>query len=97
LDPSDFLKLTMKWTTPAACLVLAASMVASQPTGQKTEDLAFWKETPMDKAVKEFEMKCAQRNDQVSCLKFKVLNLLDEMFRKDSYKVSSPKGRNTVP
>jgi hypothetical protein len=69
------------------CLILAASLVASQPTGQKTADKAFWKETPMDGVVREFEMKCAQRNDHVSCLKFKVLKLLDEIFRKDSYKV----------
>ena len=69
------------------CLTLAALLVSSHPTGQKTADKAFWKETPMDGAVQEFEMKCAQPNDNVSCLKLKVLKLLDEIFRKDSYKV----------
>ena len=73
------------------CLMLAASLVASlvasHPTGQKTADKAFWKETPMDGVVQEFEMKCAQGNDHVSCLKLKVLKLLDKIFRKDSYKV----------
>jgi len=69
------------------CLMLAASLVASHPTGQKTADKAFWKETPMDGAVQEFETKCAQGNDHVSCLKLKVLKVLDEIFRKDSYKV----------
>jgi hypothetical protein len=69
------------------CLMLAASLVASHPTGQKTADKAFWKETPMDGVVQGFEMKCAQGNDHVSCLKLKVLKLLDEIFRKDSYKV----------
>jgi hypothetical protein len=49
--------------------------------------MAFWKETPMDGAVQELELKCGQTNDPVSCLKFKVLSLLDEVFRKDSYKV----------
>lgn len=79
------------------CLILAASLAASQPTGQKTKDMAFWKETPMDGVVQEFEMKCAQRNDHTSCLKFKILNLLDEMLRKDSFKVSKPKGEVAVP
>jgi hypothetical protein len=69
------------------CLMLAASLVASHPTGQTTSDKAFWKETPMDGVVQEFEMNCAQGNDHVSCLKLKVLKLLDEIFRKDSYKV----------
>ncbi|KDR14186.1 hypothetical protein L798_11594, partial [Zootermopsis nevadensis] len=64
------------------------SLAASQPTGQKAKDAAFWKETPMDGVVQEFQTKCAQRNDHASCLKFKVLNLLDEMFRRDSFKVS---------
>jgi hypothetical protein len=50
--------------------------------------MAFWEETPMDGAVQELETKCTQRNDQVSCLKFKVLNFLDQIFRKESYKVS---------
>ena len=70
------------------CLILAASLVASHPTGQEKVDKAFWKETPMDGVVQEFEMKCAQGNDNVSCLKFKVLKMLDEIFRNDSYKVS---------
>jgi hypothetical protein len=78
----------MNLRSPAACLILAASLVASLPTGEKTQDTAFWEETPMDGAVQELEIKCAQRNDHVSCLKFKVLNLLDQIFRKDSYKVS---------
>jgi hypothetical protein len=77
----------MKPTLPAACLVVLASLVASLPTGDKTQDVAFWKETPMDGAVQELELKCGQRNDPISCLKFKVLSLLDEVFRKDSYKV----------
>lgn len=75
------------------CLILLASLAASQPTGQKTAEKAFWKETPMDGAVQEFEVKCAQGNDHISCLKFKVLKLLDEIFRKDSYKVRKKQRR----
>jgi hypothetical protein len=86
----------MKLRSPSACLILAASLVASLPTGEKTQDMAFWQETPMDGAVQELETKCAQRNDQVSCLKFKVLNLLDQIFRKDSYKVSRLNAAVTV-
>jgi hypothetical protein len=83
----------MKLRSPAVCLVLAASLVASLPTGEKAQDMVFWKETPMDAVVQELEMNCAQRNDHVSCLKFKVLNLLNEIFRKDSYKVSKTEWR----
>jgi hypothetical protein len=79
----------MDLRSPAACLILAATLVASLPTGEKTQDTAFWKETPMDGTVQELEMKCGKKNDPVSCLKFKVLSLLDEIFRKDSYKVST--------
>jgi hypothetical protein len=70
-----------------ASLILVASLVGSLPTGEKTQDTAFWEETPMDGAVQELQIKCAERNDHVSCLKFKVLNFLDQIFRKDSYKV----------
>jgi len=47
----------------------------------------------MDGVVQELEMMCTQRNDHVSCLKFKVLRLLDEMFKQDSYKVSTQNNR----
>lgn len=92
LDQFNFLTVTMKWKSPTVCLILAASLAASHPAGEKEKDMAFWKETPMDRVVQEFEVKCAQSNDHSSCLKFKVLSLLDEMFRKDSYKVRKPKG-----
>lgn len=96
LNPSNFQRVAMKWRSPAVCLVLAASLAASQPTGQKAKDAAFWKETPMDGVVQEFQTKCAQRNDHASCLKFKVLNLLDEMFRRDSFKVSKRSSVNAI-
>jgi hypothetical protein len=75
------------------CLILMTSLGASQPTRNKTENIAFWKDTPMDGVVQELEMMCTQRNDHVSCLKFKVLRLLDEMFKQDSYKVSTQNNR----
>ncbi|XP_069679316.1 uncharacterized protein [Periplaneta americana] len=79
------------WRTSIVCVVLAASIATSQPAKQNRlpdDTKAFWKETPMDGAVQEMKTRCVQKNDQVSCLKFRVLKLLDEMLRKDSYKVS---------
>ncbi|KAI4495750.1 hypothetical protein M0802_008373 [Mischocyttarus mexicanus] len=48
----------------------------------------LWKGTNLDQMVDQTKAECAQKNDEVSCMKFKVLNLLDQLFRKDSFKVS---------
>lgn len=47
----------------------------------------LWKGTNLDQMVDQTKNECAQKNDEVSCMKFKVLNLLDQLFRKDSFKV----------
>ncbi|XP_066581924.1 uncharacterized protein [Prorops nasuta] len=67
----------------ALCTLLLAALVAGQPA--KNE---FWKGTAMDHMVDQTKVECAQKNDEISCMKFKVLNLLDQIFRKDSFKVS---------
>lgn len=48
----------------------------------------LWKGSSMDQMVDQTKIECAQKNDEVSCMKFKVLNLLDQIFRKDSFKAS---------
>lgn len=63
--------------------VVAVAMVAAQPA--KNE---FWKGTSMDAMVEQTKLECSQKNDEISCMKFKVLNLLDQLFRKDNFKVS---------
>ncbi|CAB0043801.1 unnamed protein product [Trichogramma brassicae] len=62
------------------CLALAAT---AQPA--KNE---FWKGTSMDAMVEQTKLECSQKNDEISCMKFKILNLLDQLFRKDNFKVS---------
>ncbi|XP_015585286.1 uncharacterized protein LOC107263018 [Cephus cinctus] len=63
------------------CVIL--TVAAAQPA--KNE---FWKGTSMDAMVDQTKIDCAQKNDEISCMKFKVLNLLDQIFRKDNFKVS---------
>lgn len=48
---------------------------------------AFWKGTPMDSMVEEMRSGCSGGNDAIACMKFKVISLLDTIFRKDSYQV----------
>lgn len=69
----------------ALCSLLA--LAAAQPA---KNDL--WKGSSMDQMVDQTKIECAQKNDEVSCMKFKVLNLLDQIFRKDSFKASVGSG-----
>lgn len=71
----------MKLLLLALCSLLA--LAAAQPA---KNDL--WKGSSMDQMVDQTKIECAQKNDEVSCMKFKVLNLLDQIFRKDSFKAS---------
>ncbi|XP_012255483.2 uncharacterized protein LOC105685706 [Athalia rosae] len=64
-------------------LCALVALAAAQPA--KTD---FWRGTSMDTMVDQMKTDCAQKNDEISCMKFKVLNLLDQIFRKDSFKVS---------
>ncbi|NP_001130004.1 osiris 19 precursor [Nasonia vitripennis] len=69
----------------ARIIVLCAfvALAAAQPA--KNE---FWKGTSMDAMVEQTKLECSQKNDEISCMKFKILNLLDQLFRKDNFKVS---------
>ncbi|XP_034949905.1 uncharacterized protein Osi19 [Chelonus insularis] len=63
----------------SALLVLAAAQPAK---------LEGWKSTSIDAMVEQTKSECAQNNDEMACMKFKALNLLDQIFRKDNFKVS---------
>ena len=73
------------WRLVTLSTLLVVSMAAAVPVD---ESKAFWKETPMERAVQDFKSKCSHSDDQVSCLKYEALTLLDQIFRKKSYKVS---------
>ncbi|XP_008548253.1 uncharacterized protein LOC103571756 [Microplitis demolitor] len=67
-------------------VIVMATVVAlavAQPA--KTDS---WKSTSMDSIVEQTKSDCARNNDDMACMKFKVLNLLDQIFRKDNFKVS---------
>lgn len=64
------------------CIVLAlASVVIATPTKP-----AFWKGTPLDSTVEEMRSGC-NNDDAISCVKFKFISFLDNIFKKDTYKV----------
>lgn len=62
-----------------ALVGLAAANPASQP--------AFWKGTPMDGMVEEMRSMCSSDNDSGACLKYKIMNFLDTVFKKDNFQV----------
>lgn len=49
---------------------------------------AFWKGTPVDGLVEEMRSMCNEENDSFSCMKLKVMNFLDNILKKDSYKIT---------
>lgn len=49
---------------------------------------AFWKGTPMDSMVEEMRSGCAEGSDPTACIKYKVMSLLDSIFKKDTFQVS---------
>jgi len=62
------------------CALLA--FAAAQPA--KNEN---WK-SAMDQMVDQSRTECSQKNDEVACMKFKVFNLLDQIFSKNNFKAS---------
>nr|XP_021186568.2 uncharacterized protein LOC110373584 isoform X1 [Helicoverpa armigera] len=49
---------------------------------------AFWKGTPMDGMVEEMRSGCAEGSDPTACIKYKVMSLLDSIFKKDTFQIS---------
>lgn len=70
----------MKFLVFFSCALLA--LAVAQPT--KNEN---WK-SAMDEMVDHSRSECSQKNDEVACMKFKVFNLLDQIFSKDNFKAS---------
>lgn len=67
------------------CIVIVAliGLAAANPAAKQS----FWKGTPMDGMVEEMRSSCSDGNDALACMKFKVMNFLDSIFKKDSYQV----------
>nr|XP_018909772.1 PREDICTED: uncharacterized protein LOC109038950 isoform X1 [Bemisia tabaci] len=68
-------------------VVLCLGVVAAQGFPSAPQSNSVWSGTPMDAVVEDLRLECARENDGVSCIKFKVLGLLDQALRKDSFKV----------
>lgn len=49
----------------------------------------FWKGTPMDSMVEEMRSGCVEGSDPAACIKYKVMSLLDSIFKKDSFQVNT--------
>lgn len=62
------------------CLMAITGFAAANPQ-------SFWKGTPMDGMVEQMRSMCNEENDALSCMKFKVMNFLDTVFKKDNYQV----------
>ncbi|XP_072932728.1 uncharacterized protein Osi19 isoform X1 [Epargyreus clarus] len=62
-------------------LALFGSAVAQPSKG-------FWKGTPMDSMVEEMRSGCAEGSDPTACIKYKVMSLLDSIFKKDTFQIS---------
>ena len=70
--------LVMKFLILCSILALAAAQPAK---------LEVWKSASTESMLDQTKIECSQKNDEIACMKFKVLNLLDEIFRKDNFKV----------
>ncbi|XP_041985220.1 uncharacterized protein LOC121737623 [Aricia agestis] len=67
-------------------LVLALALFGAA-LAQPTKD-AFWKGTPMDGMVEEMRSGCVEGSDPTACIKYKVMSLLDSIFKKDTFQIS---------
>ncbi|XP_071445154.1 uncharacterized protein Osi19 [Hetaerina americana] len=63
------------------------ALVTATPNVGRNAEGSFWKGTAMDSVVDEIRTEC-ERKDAVACIKMKALNFLDQVLRKDSFKVS---------
>jgi hypothetical protein len=48
---------------------------------------AFWKGTPMNGLIEEMRASCNDESDNLACMKYKLMNFLDTIFKKDNFKV----------
>lgn len=47
----------------------------------------FWKGTPLDSMVEEMRSGCSEGSDPTACIKYKVMSLLDSIFKKETFQV----------
>lgn len=74
----------MSATKIVACLVIVCCIGQIMANPAKG---AFWKGTPLDSMVEEMRSNCASGTDSLACMKFKVINFLDTIFKKDNFQV----------
>ncbi|XP_058059622.1 uncharacterized protein LOC131210398 [Anopheles bellator] len=71
-----------------AVIVVIVALVSGMVSANPANKPAFWKGTPMDGMVEEMRSLCSTENDSVACMKFKIMNFFDTIFRKDNFQVS---------
>ncbi|KAL4708496.1 hypothetical protein ACJJTC_014104 [Scirpophaga incertulas] len=72
-------------SSKVVCLVALALFGSAMAQPSKH---AFWKGTPMDGMVEEMRSGCAEGSDPAACIKYKVMSLLDSIFKKDTFQIS---------
>lgn len=83
-EPSSRLHKRISLTASAMrFFVLCALFALAVAQPAKNEN---WKNA-MDEMVDRSRSECSQKSDEIACMKFKVFNLLDQIFSKDSFKV----------
>ncbi|XP_045455548.1 uncharacterized protein LOC123665264 isoform X2 [Melitaea cinxia] len=66
------------------CLIVALLGAAvAQPSKEE-----FWKGTAMDGMVEEMRSGCNEGSDPTACIKYKVMSLLDSIFKKDTFQIT---------
>ncbi|XP_039760793.1 uncharacterized protein LOC120634346 [Pararge aegeria] len=65
------------------CLVFLFGSAIAQPS-----KAGFWKDTPLDSMVEEMRSGCVEGSDPTACIKYKVMSLLDSIFKKDTFQIS---------
>ncbi|CAH2245712.1 jg4861 [Pararge aegeria aegeria] len=65
------------------CLVFLFGGAIAQPS-----KAGFWKDTPLDSMVEEMRSGCVEGSDPTACIKYKVMSLLDSIFKKDTFQIS---------
>ncbi|CAK1594598.1 unnamed protein product [Parnassius mnemosyne] len=73
--------------TSAKVICLVALALFGSAIGQPSKQ-GFWKGTPMDSMVEEMRSGCAEGSDPTACIKYKVMSLLDSIFKKDTFQIS---------
>ncbi|CAH0721199.1 unnamed protein product, partial [Brenthis ino] len=71
-----------------AAKVLCIALALFGATLAQPPKEGFWKGTPMDGMVEEMRSGCMEGSDPTACIKYKVMSLLDSIFKKDTFQIS---------